>query len=524
MGAVPAQRDDVLDAAVLRVELEQPLEEAGQAGPGVCVVRRFAGETDDLVEGVLEDRVDQLVLRREVAVERPHSDAGVLGDLLHGDVDTAVGEELARGGNELGSIAESVATGGGGNGHRLTVAEAEWPLRFAPWPRLTSWSIVWAGVVAASSTPTMTTQRTSSQPVPGTGRRRILIVDDDPGLRALLRATLGVDEFVVEEASSAEEAAQIVRFWLPAIVILDVALPGMDGFRFCRELKLSGRYEAPFVLLLTGREAPREEIEQARPDAVLRKPFSPIELVGLLDRLGEPGTVLASEPAADDAEQLLVYARDLSALLAIERRQRRLLQQSYRQTVIALAGALEAKDPVTGLHAIRVQRYATELVSGVDPRLLDDPSLEYGFLLHDVGKLGVPDSILKKEAPLSVVERELMQQHTLLGEAMLANVTLLDGAGLSIVRSHHERWDGTGYPDGLRGEEIPVVARIFALVDAMDAMTTDRPYRMGQSWDRATDEILAQSGRQFDPLVVAAFARREGRMRRISEELAEAAA
>jgi CheY-like chemotaxis protein len=182
-----------------------------------------------------------------------------------------------------------------------------------------------------------------------TGRRRILLVDDDPGLRLLLRTTLGLDEFAIEEASSAEEAAQIVRFWLPAIVILDVALPGMDGFRFCRELKLSGRYEAPFVLLLTGQEATREEIEEARPDAVLRKPFSPIELVGLLDRLGEPGTVLASEPATDDAEQLLVYARDLSALLAIERRQRRLLQQSYRQTVIALAGALEAKDPVYGV-------------------------------------------------------------------------------------------------------------------------------------------------------------------------------
>jgi response regulator RpfG family c-di-GMP phosphodiesterase len=357
-----------------------------------------------------------------------------------------------------------------------------------------------------------------------TGRRRILLVDDDPGLRLLLRTTLGLDEFVVEEASSAEEAAQVARFWLPAVVILDVGLPGMNGFRFCRELKRNSRYGSPFVVLLTGQDVSKDEIERAGPDAILRKPFSPIELVGLLDRLGEPGAVAVAEPPTDDAEQLVVYARDLNKLLASERRQRRLLQQSYRQTVIALADALEAKDPVTGLHAIRVQRYATELVGGVNPRLLDDPSIEYGFLLHDVGKLGIPDSVLKKEAPLSMVERELMQQHTLLGEAMLANVTLLDGAGLSVVRSHHERWDGTGYPDGLRGEEIPVVARIFALVDAMDAMTTDRPYRKGQSWDRATDEILAQSGRQFDPLVVAAFARREGRMRRISEELAEAAA
>jgi ribonuclease P protein subunit RPR2 len=356
------------------------------------------------------------------------------------------------------------------------------------------------------------------------GRRRILIVDDDPGIRLLLRTTLGLDEFVVEEASSAEGATHIARFWSPAVVILDVALPGIDGFRFCRELKRNARYGSPFVLLLTGRDATSEEIEQAGPDAVLRKPFSPIELVGLLDHLGEPGRITVAEPPADNAEQLLVYARDLSSLLAIERRQRRLLQQSYRQTVIALADALEAKDPVTGLHAIRVQRYATELVSGVNPRLLDDPSLEYGFLLHDVGKLAIPDSVLKKEAPLSVTERLVMERHTLLGEAMLANVTLLGGAGLKVVRSHHERWDGSGYPDCLAGEQIPLPARVFALVDAMDAMTTDRPYRPAQTWESATDEILSQSGKQFDPRVVAAFAQRETRMRRISEELAEAAA
>jgi response regulator RpfG family c-di-GMP phosphodiesterase len=367
-----------------------------------------------------------------------------------------------------------------------------------------------------------------TEPVPAlpveTGRRRILVVDDDPGIRLLLRTTLGLDEFAIEEASSAEEAAQIGRFWSPAVVILDVGLPGMDGFRFSRELKQNARYGSPFVLLLTGQDATREEIETAGADAVLRKPFSPIELVGLLDRLGEPGAPAVVEPPSDDAEQLLVYARDLSSLLATERRQRRLLQQSYRQTVIALADALEAKDPVTGLHAIRVQRYATELVGGVNPRLLEDPSLEYGFLLHDVGKLGIPDAVLKKEAPLSLVERQLMQQHTLLGESMLANVTLLDGAGLRVVRSHHERWDGTGYPDRLAGEQIPLAARIFALVDAMDAMTTDRPYRPAQSWESATDEILAQAGLQFDPRVVAAFAQREGRLRRISEELAEAAA
>jgi response regulator RpfG family c-di-GMP phosphodiesterase len=356
------------------------------------------------------------------------------------------------------------------------------------------------------------------------GRRRILLVDDDAGLRLLLRTTLGLDEFIVEEAASAEEAAQLARFWSPEVVILDVGLPGMDGLNFSRELKRNHSYGAPSVVLLTGRETTREDLQLARADAVLRKPFSPVELVRVLDRLHEPGPVPIAAPAATDAEQLLVYARDLSSLLATERSQRRMLQQSYRQTAIALADALEAKDPVTGLHAVRVQRYATELASAVAPRLLDDPSVEYGFLLHDVGKLAIPDAILQKEGELSRAEREVVQQHTLLGEAILANVTLLRGEGLNVVRSHHERWDGTGYPDGLRATDIPVAARIFALVDAMDAMTTERPYRPAQTWEEATDEVLAQAGKQFDPRIVAAFAQREGRMRRISEELAEAAA
>jgi response regulator RpfG family c-di-GMP phosphodiesterase len=355
------------------------------------------------------------------------------------------------------------------------------------------------------------------------GRRRILLVDDDAGLRLLLRTTLGLDEFIVEEAGSAEEAAQIGRFWSPAVVILDVGLPGMDGLRYCHELKQNPRYGAPYVVLLTGQETTRADVVRAGPDAVLRKPFSPIELMRILDGLDEPGPVYA-ESGDTNAEQLLVYARDLSSLLSIERSQRRLLQQSYRQTAIALADALEAKDPVTGLHAVRVQRYAMELVPGVDPRLLEDPSVEFGFLLHDMGKMAIPDAILQKEGPLSFKERQIMQEHTVLGEAILGNVTLLSGEGLKVVRSHHERWDGTGYPDGLAGTEIPIAARIFALVDAMDAMTTERPYRRPLTWEEATDEVLAEAGKQFDPHVVAAFAQRESRMRRISEELAEAAA
>ena len=355
-------------------------------------------------------------------------------------------------------------------------------------------------------------------------RRRVLVVDDDAGIRLLLRATLAADEFALEEARSAEEAADVARFCKPSVVILDIGLPGIDGLTFCRDLKRNPAYGAPLVVLLTGAETTSEAVEEACPDAVLRKPFSPLELVTLLDRVSEPAGAVVFEPAAPDGEQLLAYARDLSRLFQVERAQRRMLQHAYRQTVTALADALEAKDPVTGLHALRVQRFAVELAAAFAPGLLHDPSLEYGFLLHDVGKIGIPDTILRKEGPLDDSERRTMQRHTVIGVEMLSDVALLQGEGLNVVRSHHERWDGTGYPDGLAEDEIPAGARIFALVDALDAMTNERPYRGALSWDEATDEILSGSGSQFDPRVVAAFAAREGRLRRISEELAEAVA
>jgi ribonuclease P protein subunit RPR2 len=192
--------------------------------------------------------------------------------------------------------------------------------------------------------------------------------------------------------------------------------------------------------------------------------------------------------------------------------------------VAALADAVEAKDPGTGLHAQRVQHYALTLTEVVDRSLLDDPSLEYGFLLHDIGKIGIADHVLNKPGPLTAGERALIELHPMIGAEILAGVALLQGEGVEVVRSHHERWDGAGYPDGLVGEEIPLGARIFALADALDAMTSDRPYRSALRWDDAMDEILGQDGAQFDPQVVRAFSIRERRLRRIFEELTAVAA
>ena len=186
---------------------------------------------------------------------------------------------------------------------------------------------------------------------------------------------------------------------------------------------------------------------------------------------------------------------------------------------MALASALESKDMGTRAHSQRVQRYAIELSRQVKPKLLEDPSTEYGFLLHDVGKIGIPDRILQKPKPLSPAEQRLMQTHTVLGEQVLSGVAFLHGEGLRVVRSHHERWDGGGYPDALAGADIPLAARVFAVADALDAMTSDRPYRQAISWVDAGRELVQQSGRQFDPEVVGAFIGVEGRLRLVHDEL-----
>jgi putative two-component system response regulator len=335
---------------------------------------------------------------------------------------------------------------------------------------------------------------------------RLLIVDDDDGFRALLRTTFEVVDVEVEEASTAEAALDVVELRRPDAIVLDVSMPGMGGLELCRRVKADPATQGVAVVLLSGSVTDLALAgESAAADAYLRKPFSPLELLDVVERL--TGSLEAVPPPITgehegDEHQLV------------------LLQNAYKETVAALASALESKDTGTRAHSQRVQRYALELARAVSPELIDDPSAEYGFLLHDVGKIGIPDRILQKPGPLNDGERRLMRTHTLLGEQMLGGVAFLGGEGLQIVRSHHERWDGGGYPDGLSGTDIPLSARIFAVADALDAMTSDRPYRPALSWSVAGKEVVAQSGAQFDPGVVRAFVGREDALRLVRSEFA----
>jgi response regulator RpfG family c-di-GMP phosphodiesterase len=345
---------------------------------------------------------------------------------------------------------------------------------------------------------------------------RLLLVDDDAGLRSLLRTTFELVDIEVDEAEDATAALVAVRSRRPDAIVLDVRMPGMSGLELCRLLKGDLDTASIAVVLLTGSNGGTQlDAEETGADALVRKPFSPLELLGVVERLAgglHPVPFRASK-TRDGEEQLVLYARDLRYLLEIERGQRALLENAYQDTVAALASALESKDTGTRQHSQRVHRYALELAHAVSPDLAEDPSVGYGFLLHDVGKIGIPDRILQKPGPLDEGEARLMKAHTVLGEQMLGGVAFLQGEGIRIVRSHHERWDGHGYPDGAAGTDIPLPARIFAVADSLDAMTSTRPYRPSQTWEAAGREIVRQGKLQFDPRVVDAFKEREGRLR-----------
>jgi response regulator RpfG family c-di-GMP phosphodiesterase len=353
---------------------------------------------------------------------------------------------------------------------------------------------------------------------------RILLVDDEPALRELLRATLESVEITVDEAASALEAETVVRRRKPDLIVLDLRMPGMSGAEFCAGLKEKPRTrDIPVVVLTAADPEDARAAERAGAAAVVHKPFSPLELLSVIEGLvGRTPVPLPSrrKRRAGDEEEIVLYARDLRHLLEVERAQRRLLEDSYLETVTALATALESKDGATRAHSQRVQRYATELLEAMAPG--SSHAYEYGFLLHDIGKIGIPDAILLKPGPLTRSERKRMQTHTVIGEQMLSGVAVLRSEGLQIVRSHHERWDGRGYPDGIAGDDVPLGARVFAVADALDAMTSNRPYRRAIPWRAAHAEILTQAGKQFDPDVVDAFREREASLAEVRRELAAA--
>jgi PAS domain S-box-containing protein len=239
---------------------------------------------------------------------------------------------------------------------------------------------------------------------------------------------------------------------------------------------------------------------------------SPLELSICLLQLGADGDGPSvacimrdiSERRLEQA-QLQAYAKDVRESFGRELRRAAELERSYFHTVRALAAAVEAKDGYTGAHIQRVHEIGLLLAKAIAPSEADNPQLAYGFLLHDIGKLSVPDAVLKKPGPLTDSEWMLMRRHPEAGARILDAIPFLDRA-VDVVLHHHERWDGRGYPAGLEADGIPLWARIFSVADTVDAITSDRPYRPGRPLEQAVEEIVARAGTQFDPECAHAMA------------------
>jgi response regulator RpfG family c-di-GMP phosphodiesterase len=344
--------------------------------------------------------------------------------------------------------------------------------------------------------------------------RRVLVIDDDRLLCELVRTTFELEGYEVDSAYDVIEAERVLANSRPDAILLDIGLPGIDGIFYLERLRETPQTSKIPIVAISGSDEAGRSAKAAGAEAFLRKPFSPLELLALVTPLVRDG--FGMETGSD-----VVDAADLNRLIEIGRRQHQLLNEAYAQTVAVLASALESRDFGTSRHSRRVTAYATRLTLEVSPGLLDDPSLEWGFMLHDVGKIGIPDVILLKPGQLTPPERRRMQEHAELGERLLAHVPLLNQEGARVIRSHHERWDGNGYPDKLSEESIPLGARIFAVVDSLDAMTDKRPYRAPVSWDEAVEEIHRCRGAHFDPDVVDGFEACEPDLYRLyAEELA----
>jgi putative two-component system response regulator len=305
---------------------------------------------------------------------------------------------------------------------------------------------------------------------------QILVVDDDPMIVDVLTRFLSREGYSVLAARNGIEALEKVEQAQPDLILLDVTMPEMDGFTVCRRLKDNEHTALIPITMLTGlddREHRTRGIESGADD-FLTKPF----------------------------EQSILRARIRSQL-----RLKRLTDQlEHTENVIfMLAQAVEAKDSYTEGHLRRLRAYGEQLAiaCGLGPN--DVRAVRYGGILHDIGKIGVREQVLHKNSPLTDEEYRHVMEHPVTGWRTLQPLLRDHAIALNVVRSHHERWDGGGLPDQLSGEKIPLEARIAAVADTFDAMTSHRPYRPQLPIDATLDELIRCRGTQFDPKTVDAF-------------------
>lgn len=307
-------------------------------------------------------------------------------------------------------------------------------------------------------------------------RYRVLVVDDVAANVSLLATILSRDRYDVLTASNGDDAWRIVHGDRPDIVVTDVIMAGGDGLTLCQKIKRDAATRLVPVVLLTSLEGRDERLRgiEAGADDFIVKPFNAQELRARIRSL----------------LRLKRYTDDLD---------------SAESVIVSLALTIEARDATTQGHCHRLARFAKDLGHRIGLGLDDLAALERGGMLHDIGKVAIPDSILLKPSPLTREEFEQMKLHTIIGDRMCSELRLLRNVR-PIVRHHHERLDGTGYPDGLRGRNVPLLAQIIGIVDVFDALTVVRPYRQPLSRTNAFEELEAEARRGWrDAALVGEF-------------------
>jgi putative nucleotidyltransferase with HDIG domain len=328
---------------------------------------------------------------------------------------------------------------------------------------------------------------------------KILIVDDDQEVREMLHRHLAEEPCECVLSHNAIDAMEKIRNERFSLVMSDVRMPGMSGTELLRFIKEHDPDTS--VIMITGIRSIHTAVDCLRTGACdyITKPFDVLEIRRAVSQaLARHRLKLENRHYQQELEKK-VRERTLELNSALHD-----IEESYRITLEALATALDAREHETQAHSQRVQEYALTLGRSLG---LDSDDLIHvgrGALLHDVGKIGVPDSILLKPGKLTPDEWVEMKKHPQIGYEILKEIHFLEPAA-EIVLAHQERWDGKGYPNGLAGTDIPLGARIFAVVDTLDAMTSDRPYRRALSFQMALDEVHRCSGSQFDPTVVETF-------------------
>ena len=334
----------------------------------------------------------------------------------------------------------------------------------------------------------------------------ILVVDDEPAIRDLLAEGLKQQGYHCDVASNGQEALDHLRRQQFSLVLSDIDMPSMDGVRLLQNVKEV--HPDIEVVMITGVVDVEVALRAMRMGAndYLTKPFNLEEVRLTVEKALEKRRLVLENreyqrnlesKVAERTVELVLKRREIEELYEK-------LQISYETTLEALAAALDTRDTETQGHSMRVSEYTTVIARrlGVkDPELTE---IRRGALLHDVGKIGIPDAVLRKPGKLSAEEWVEMRKHPEIGYRILSGIKFLEKS-LPVVIAHQERYDGSGYPRGLKGREIPLGARIFAVVDTLDAMTSDRPYRKALSYEVARDEIVRNAGIQFDPKVVELF-------------------